>query len=283
MAEELNQPITAPPGVVRPVAEWTRKEVELCKANHMDAQWLMCFPPFLGFVYTAIAGLLTDKMQSNEGSKHFTGRIKESQSFSHNTIKTSKKLVFCFCYPCFIYIYIDYFSMYDLICCWLFFFLFTVQVSKVMGVQALWKCCVYLAVLLSGPLCFSHEVHWHALCFQSTPPFYCHQSLCVHILHFHENKLFLALAWLHLTPRVTFMSHVKISYFSRRQLCISFTSGTHWACTVQRLCWHNSFIWQQSNATPRPSTPSTGCLSQFPSKEKLGLYELENVHTQGYC
>lgn len=34
------------------------------------------FPSFWGFVYTAIAGLASDKMQSNEGGKHFTGRTK---------------------------------------------------------------------------------------------------------------------------------------------------------------------------------------------------------------
>lgn len=96
----------------------------MCTTNHSDAQRLMFFPPFLGFVYTAIAGLLSDKMQSNEGSKHFTGRIKESQSFSHNKVRTYKKLLFCFRYPCvffYIYIYIDYFSMSVLICCRLFF------------------------------------------------------------------------------------------------------------------------------------------------------------------
>lgn len=108
----------------------------------MDAHLQMYSPPplFWGFVYTAIAGLLSERKQSNEGSKHFTGRIKEPKSFTHNTVKTSKKLPFCSCYSCvFIYILTIFRCQF-----WSVDFFF--QVSKVMRVQALRKmlfiCCL---------------------------------------------------------------------------------------------------------------------------------------------
>lgn len=79
---------------------------------------------FFGFVYTAIAGLLSDKMQSNEESKHFTGRIKESQSFTQHSEdmksnSVSATLVF--------YICLLFFSVNFLL---IFFFFLLLKFSK---------------------------------------------------------------------------------------------------------------------------------------------------------
>lgn len=40
-----------------PITEWRGEDADACTANHMDAHLQMYFFPFLGFVYTNIAGL----------------------------------------------------------------------------------------------------------------------------------------------------------------------------------------------------------------------------------
>ncbi len=134
----------------------------------------MCFfPPFLGFVYTAIAGLLSDKMQSNEGSKHFTGRIKESQSFITTQLRLRKSYYSVSAILVFLYILTIFQCQFWSV--FVFFFLFTVQVSKVLGVQALWKmlCLSPSVILLASAMTFTDV-------FLSLPS--CRESLFVHIL-----------------------------------------------------------------------------------------------------
>lgn len=141
------------------------------------------FSPLFWVLFTqTIAGLLSERMRSNEGSKHFTGRI---TVLLLTTQLRLIKITLLFLLLCFyIYIYIDYFSMSVLI---FFVLLFIVQVSKVMGVQR----CVYLlspSVVLS---CFSHDVHGCVFVFLSLPS---RRESLPPVLHFHQSVPFSCLS-----------------------------------------------------------------------------------------
>lgn len=62
-------------------------------------------PPFLGFVYTAIAGLLSQETQSNEGSKYFTGRIKNHSPLLTTQLRLMESYYFVSAIPVFLYIW----------------------------------------------------------------------------------------------------------------------------------------------------------------------------------
>lgn len=231
------------------------------------------FSPFLGFVYTAIAGLLSDKMQSNEGSKHFTGRIKESQSFSHNKVKTYKKLLFCFCYPC-VFIYIDYFSMSVLICyCFFFFFHFYCSSfqshwSSGFMENAVFICLSPSVVLFASDIKFT-DVY---LCFYL--PLHV-MNLCPYPPSSRFTKVCSFLPWcdsisiLHCEP----CSHD----FSHCQLCISFTSQSLQAhtepvlyrgCAGTTVLYGNKAMQHLGQALPLLDV----CLSFFPRKNLHYLF-----------
>lgn len=90
------------------------------------------------------------------------------------------------------------------------------------------------------------------------------------VLHFHQSVPFSCLS---VTP----------SHFSSQPLFHISQVNYHVANFVfhplPKRLWHSlslhcteavptqQFYTQQSNATPRPSTPSSGCLPQFPTKE----------------
>lgn len=132
-----------------------------------------------------------------------------------------------------------------------FFLLFIVEVFKVMRVQALWKrlfICLFLWEILRASVMMFTDLRVS-----------CRESVAISsVLHFHQSVPFLASLRLHLS---LYLFHV--SDVSRYQLCVSHTFHKPLAQTEpilyrQRLSWHNSFIWQQSNATSRPSVPSSG-------------------------
>lgn len=164
------------------------------------------------------------KMQSNEGGKHFTGRIKESQSFTHNTVKTYNKVTIQFLlFLCF-YIYIDYFSMSVLICL-TFFFLCTVEVSKVMGDQALWKMlfiCLSPSVILPASVMMFTDVS-----LSPPPPYVVNLSSVLILRPSLSPERALSLSQRDsISSLLLLLSHVKISDLSRCQICISSTSQT---------------------------------------------------------
>lgn len=94
------------------------------------------------------------------------------------------------------------------------------------------------------------------------------------VLHFHQSVPFFASAWLRLTPPPCpfFISHVKISDLSCCQICICIyfpnTSGTVWAFTVQRLCWHNSFICNKTMQQLGLALPLVDVCLSFLSREE---------------
>lgn len=89
-----------------------------------------------------------------------------------------------------------------------------------------------------------------------------------------------ATVWFRSAPPLCtfFTSQHKICDLSHCRLRISPTSQIRTELILQRLCWHNSFIWQQSNATPRPRTPSTGCLSKSYSKGDMTFSAVKSLH-----
>lgn len=210
------------------------------------------------------------KMQSNEGGKHFTGRIKESQSFTHNTVKTYNKVTIQFLlFLCF-YIYIDYFSMSVLICLTFFFFLCTVEVSKVMGDQALWKMlfiCLSPSVILPASVMMFTDVS-----LSPPTPICCESLFCPYPPSFTFTGAcpFLVSAWLHLlTPPslITCQNQWLITLPNLYFIHFPNTSGTVWAYTVQRLCWHNSFICNKSMQHPGQALPLVDVCLSFLSRK----------------
>lgn len=221
------------------------------------------FPLFLGSVYTTIAGLFSDKTPSDEGSKHFPGRIKESQSFIWNTFKTYKELLFCSCYCCVyicIYTYIRLF--FDVCFDWfIFVFLFTVQVSKVMGVQASWKMLCFCACLPQWSSSYSPDVHWCVFSLLSLPSR--RDSLSVLNLYPSPSPK-CAVTCLSVTPlqssclSLFHVLQVRNGGLSRCQLCISLSPEHLWhrlsLHCVQRLCRH-SFICNKTMQLPGQALP----------------------------
>lgn len=157
--------------------------------------------------------------------------------------------------------------------CFCFFFLFTVQVSKVTGGQAFWKMLSLSACL---PQRSSLLQSWCSLMclYVSVPPVMSWVSLFVSsVLHLHQSVPFLASAWLHLTPPpcLFFISHVKMWFITLPNLYfIHFpnTSGTVWAYTVQRLCRHNSFICNKAMQHPGQALPLVDVCLSFLSRKK---------------
>ena len=204
-------------------------------------------------------------MQSNEGSKHFTGRIKESQSFIHNTVKTYKTLLFCSAILVFLYIYWLFFNVsFD------FFLLFTV--SKVMGVSE--KCCVYLlspSVMLPASVlmftdvssCFCLSLHVVNL------------SLSVpSVLHFHQSVPFscLSVTPSHSSSRPLFPITKNLNQWFITLPTLYFihfpnTCGTVWAYTVPRPCRHNSFICNKAMQLPGREPPLVDVCLSFLSRK----------------
>lgn len=165
------------------------------------------------------------KMQSNEGGKHFTGRIKESQSFTHNTVKTYNKVTIQFLlFLCF-YIYIDYFSMSVLICLTFFFFFVLLKFPKSWEIRLYEKCCLSACLLQWSSLLQS----WCSLmCLCPPPPPYVVNLSSVLILRpslSPERALSLSQRD-SISSLLLLLSHVKISDLSRCQICISSTSQT---------------------------------------------------------
>lgn len=209
------------------------------------------------------------KMQSNEGGKHFTGRIKESQSFTHNTVKTYNKVTIQFLlFLCF-YIYIDYFSMSVLICLTFFFSLYCWSFQS-HGRSGFMKNAVYLPVSFSDPPCFSHDVHWCV--FVPPTPICCESLFCPYPPSFTFTGAcpFLVSAWLHLlTPPslITCQNQWLITLPNLYFIHFPNTSGTVWAYTVQRLCWHNSFICNKSMQHPGQALPLVDVCLSFLSRK----------------
>lgn len=168
------------------------------------------------------------------------------------------------------YIY-DYFSMS------VFVFLFIVQVSKVMSVQAFWKMLCLCACLPQWSSSYSPDVHWCVFLLLSLPSR--RDSLSVLTLYPSPKCAVTCLSVtplrsssLSLFPRI----YVRNCGLSRCQLCIS---------SVPEHLWHRlslycvqeavptQFYMQQNNATPRPSTPSSGCLTKFPFIEDENSFQ----------
>lgn len=144
-------------------------------------------PSFLGFVYTAIAGHLSDEIQSNEGSKHFTGRIKESQSFLTTQLRLTR------CYPVsaivvFLYVLIHIFQCQFRFLLIYSFSFFTFQLFQSRGSSGFLKNAVFIClspsvVLPASAMTFTDVSS--CFCLPS-----CRESVC--ILHFHQSVPFLA-------------------------------------------------------------------------------------------
>lgn len=155
-----------------------------------------------------------------------------------------------------------------------FFFLFTVQVSKVMGVQALWKMLCWSAVSHSDPPCFCHDVHWCVFVFLSLPS----RRECppVRILgpslspkralflpQCDSISLLLSAPFSYITGQNEWFIMLPTLYF----IHFPNTSGTVWAYTVPRLCRHNSFICNKAMQHPGQALPLVDvCLSFLPRK-----------------
>lgn len=207
-------------------------------------------------------------MQSNEGSKHFTGRIKESQSFTHNTVKTYKKLLLSFCSSC-VFIYWLFFNVsFDL---FYFFFSFLLFKSPKLWEHRLYgKCCVYLCVSPSVILSAS------GMMFTDVSSCFCLSFHVVNppVLHFHQSVPFLASVWLHLTPLLCrfFISQVKISDFITYAnfLCHP-VPWHHWhrlspyctVCADTTVLYGNKAMQHPSQALPLVDV----CLSFLPRKK----------------
>lgn len=211
------------------------------------------------------------KMQSNEGGKHFTGRIKESQSFTHNTVKTYNKVTIQFLlFLCF-YIYIDYFSMSVLICLTFFFFFVLLKFPKSWEIRLYEKCCLSACLLQWSSLLQS----WCSLmCLCPPHPHMLWISLLSlsSVLHFHRSVPFPCLS-VTPSPHSSFSYHMSksvtyhVAKFVFHPLPKHFWHSLSLYCTEAVLT--QQFYMQQINATPRPSTPSSGCLPQFPFKEDV--------------
>lgn len=143
-------------------------------------------PSFLGFVYTAIAGHLSDEIQSNEGSKHFTGRIKESQSFLTTWLRLIR------CYPVSAMVVFFYILIHIFQCQFrsvdLFFFLFYFSSFQSCGSSGFLKNAVFIFLSPSVVLAAS------AMMFTDVSSCFCLPSCreSVRILHFHQSVPFVA-------------------------------------------------------------------------------------------
>lgn len=180
---------------------------------------------------------------------------------------------------CFIYVYSIYWLFFNVSFDLLLIFSFLLfKFPKSWEFRLYEKCCVYLAVLLTGPLCFSHKVHWCVLCFQY-PLFLPSISLCP----YPPLSPKCALSCLGVTPShsSTFMSQVKISGFSHCQLCISFTSQSlqaHTEPVLNRDCAGTTVLYGNKAMQHLGKAPPLLDVCLFPSKEELRLYVLWNVH-----
>lgn len=124
-------------------------------------------------------------------------------------------------------------------------------------------------ISLSDPPCFSHDVHWRVFVFLSLPS--CRESLSVRILRPSLSPK-RALLCFSVTPSHS-TSSVPFSHHMSKVICHVANFVFH---PLPKQFWHRlslycteavptqQFYMQQSNATPRPSTPSSGCLPQFP-------------------
>lgn len=149
-----------------------------------------------------------------------------------------------------------------------------------MGVQALWEMLCLSAVSLSDPV---------SLCFCPSLPVVDLSLSVSSVLHFHQSVPFLASACLHLTPPpITCQNQWFITlpnlYF--HLLPDHFWHSLSLYCTETVLT--QQFYMQQNNATPGPSTPSSGCLLQFPFKERgtasfIQLVFFFIVHLKSAC
>lgn len=175
-------------------------------------------------------------MQSNEGSKHFTGRIKESQSFTHNTVKTYKKLLLSFCSSC-VFIYWLFFNVsFDL---FYFFFSFLLFKSPKLWEHRLYgKCCVYLCVspsviLSASGMMFTDVSSCFCLSFHVVnpppPPSYTFTKACPSSPQCDSISLLFSVAFSYHRSKSAILSHMPTFYV------IQFpdTTGTDWAHTVQ--------------------------------------------------
>lgn len=158
-----------------------------------------------------------------------------------------------------------------------------------------------LSVSLSDPLCFTHNVHWCVFVFLSRLPCRESLSLCPYRPSFTFTKACpsCASSWLHLTPLPFpfLISHVKICDYDVAKFVFHPLPKYFWHSLEPILCTEalqtRQFYMQHSNATPRPSTPSSGCLPQFPFKEEapasftlfcFGFFLLLTVHSvELYC
>lgn len=116
-------------------------------------------------------------------------------------------------------------------------------------------------------LCFCPSLHVVNLCLCPYPPSFTFTKACPSLRQRDSISLLLSVPFL--------ISHVKISDLSRCQLCISSTYNTiqHLRHRLSLFCTEavptQQFYMQQSNATPRPSTPSSGGLPPSPFKEEV--------------
>lgn len=96
------------------------------------------FPfPFLGFVYTAIACCYLIRCKAMKEANTLQGQSENHSPLLTTQLRLIKSYYSVSAILVFLYILtIDYFSM-SVLSCFIFFCLFIVQVSKVMGVQAL--------------------------------------------------------------------------------------------------------------------------------------------------
>lgn len=159
----------------------------------------------------------------------------------------------------------------SILICLFYFFLFTVQFSKVIGVQALWKYCVYLPLSLSDPPCFGHDVHWCVsvrLSLPSSPSVHVQcpslsqtcAPLCLRLTLSHSSFLSL----FHIASKSVIYHVAKFVFHPLPQ---HFCYGLSLYCT--EAVPTQQFNMQHSNATPGPSTPSSGCLPQFSFNEEV--------------
>lgn len=162
------------------------------------------------------------------------------------------------------FLYIDYFSMSVLIC-FIFFFPFYCSSLQSYGSTGCMENAVFICVCLlqwssllqawCSLMCLRVSVSpfmsWIPPPRPTLSPKRALPRLSVTPSHSSSLSLF------HITGQNQRFYHIC-------QLSMSSSSLTPLAQIepiLYSLCWHNSFIWQQSNATPKPSTPSSGCLS----------------------
>lgn len=208
-------------------------------------------------------------MQSNEGSKHFTGRINESQSFTHNTVKTYKSYYSVSAILVFLYILTIFQCQFWSV---KFFSLLLYQVSKVMGVQALRKMLCLSAGLPQWSSLLQSWCSLMCLCVSVPPlmlwtlypypPSFTFTKACPSLPQCDSISLILSVPFSFHMPQSVIYHDANFVFHPLHKHC--------WhRLSLQRLCRHNSFYMQQSNATPRPSTPSSGSLPQFPIEEEV--------------